>query len=83
MKTFATALVLFASTTAFSTSAFAMGEELSMLELATTNAFQQLNVENVDVMSLTVSQLAQIRGVLESDISDNDKKRRIEAIATN
>lgn len=82
MKTFVTALALFASTTAFSTSAFAMGEELSMLELAANNALEQLNIET-DVTQLTVAQLAQIRGVLEDDSSDNDKKRRIEAIIAN
>ncbi len=80
MKTIITAIALVASTTGFATSALAMGEELSMLELAVENQMERLNVENVDVMSLTLAQLAIIRGIVEGDDSDNDKKRRIEAI---
>ena len=80
MKTIITAIALAASTTGFATSALALGDELSMLELAVENQMERLNVENVDVMSLTLAQLAIIRGIVEGDDSDNDKKRRIEAI---
>ncbi|MBD3626445.1 MAG: hypothetical protein HUJ24_13965 [Rhodobacteraceae bacterium] len=80
MKSFVTAIALFASTTGFATSALAMGEELSMLELAVENQLERLNVADVDVMSLTLSQLAIIRGIVEGEDSDNDKKRQIEAI---
>ncbi|MSU91194.1 hypothetical protein GE300_16545 [Rhodobacteraceae bacterium 2CG4] len=80
MKTVITAAVLLASATAFTASAQGMGEGLSMLELAVDNELQRLNVQDVDPMALTLSQLAIIRGIVEGDESDNDKKRRIEAV---
>ena len=78
-RTFA-AMTILASATAFAAPSFAMEQELTMLELAVGNALEQVGVRDVDVMSLTVSQLAIIKNVLASDDSNNDKARRIEAI---
>ena len=51
-----------------------------MLELAVERVLQQHNVEGVDVMTLSLSQLATIRSIVESDESENQKEGRIKAI---
>ena len=80
MKRTIAAMTLLASAAAFTAPAVAMEQELTMLELAVGNALEGVGVRDVDVMSLTVSQLAIIKNVLSSDDSVNDKARRIEAI---
>jgi len=78
-RTFAAATVL-ASAFAFTAPAIAMEQELSMLELAVNNALIGVGVQDVDVMSLSISQLAIIQNILAADESDNEKARRIEAV---
>jgi len=62
--------------------AIAMEQELNMLELAAESALNSVGLRDVDVMGLTVSQLATIQAIINDDESDQDKKRRIEAVIT-
>lgn len=80
MKRTIAALTLFASAAAMAVPASAMEQELSMLEAAVNNSLAGVGVQDVDVMALTVSQLAIIKHVLNSDDSNSDKARRINAI---
>lgn len=58
-----------------------MAESLSMLELAAQRELTQIGVTDVDVMSLSLNQLAQIRSVMgSSDYSENDKTSQIKQI---
>lgn len=78
-RTFA-AITVLASAVAFTAPAIAMEQELTMLELAVNNALIGVGVQDVDVMSLSISQLAIIQNILAADESDNEKARRIEAV---
>lgn len=80
MKNLIGAAAVFTLATAATLPAGAMEQELSMLELAAESALNTVGVKDVDVVSLSLSQLAQIQGIISGDESDNDKKRRIEAI---
>lgn len=80
MKNLIGAAAVFTLATAATLPAVAMEQELSMLELAAESALNTVGVKDVDVVSLSLSQLAQIQGIISGDESDNDKKRRIEAI---
>ena len=79
MKRTIAAIAVFASAAAMPTPAVAMEQELTMLEAAVTNALTGIGMD-VDVQSLTISQLAIIRSVLSSDDNDDQKANRIEAI---
>ncbi len=58
-----------------------MTEGLSMLESAVATQFTMLGITDVDPMSLSLSQLAQIKSVLgSSEENVNDMKRQVEAI---
>ncbi len=86
MKRTFTALALVA--TLMSGAAFAQGdnaammdEGLSMLELAVTNELARLGIQDADAMSLSLSQLAEIRAVVSgSGYNENEKKQQIETI---
>lgn len=81
MKRTLTALALVATLGAVSAPvANAMQQELTMLELAVGNAMNRLGITGYDINELTVGQLAQIKGEIESDNSDGVKKRNVEAI---
>lgn len=83
MKRTLTALTLAASLAAFTAPAVqaqGMGESLTMLELAVESVFTQVGVEGVDVMSLSLAQLAQIKAVLDGDQDNSTKRSRILAI---
>ncbi len=54
--------------------------ELTMLEKTAQDTLMEYNVEGVDVMDLTLAQIAQMRDVANSDESGNEKRRKIEAI---
>ncbi len=83
MKRTVTALALVASLSAFAApAAFAMGEELTMLELAVDRVFDKVGVEH-DVSTLTVAELALIKNVVADGGTNEDVKRRIEAIIAN
>ena len=59
---------------------YAMGE-LNMLEQAANNHFVRLGIESFDMGDLTLSQLAEVKQVLNSnDYNDADKKFQIEKI---
>jgi hypothetical protein len=82
MKRIALALVL-ASGASLAAPAFAqdMGEALSMLELSAQRELRDYGFTDTDVMRLTLSQLALIKGISQSsDYSSNDKMRQIERI---
>lgn len=81
MKTLKTAALLVSALAVFSAPAvFAMDQELSMLELSAKNVLEQNNVEGVDVMSLTLTQLAQIKAIVDSDRDTTTKKSQIEKV---
>ncbi len=83
MKRTVTALALIASMSAFAApAAFAMGEELTMLELAVDRVFDKVGVE-APVTGLTVAQLALIKSAVAEGGTNDDVKRRIEAIIAN
>jgi hypothetical protein len=57
-----------------------MGEALSMLETSVKRELNSIGLGDVDVMLLTLSQLAEIQGTIsESSISETDKRRQIMA----
>ena len=63
------------------TGAFAMGQELTMLEAAIDNQFNALGITDYQMGELTLSQLSLIRAVLgSSDYSQTEKKQQIEQI---
>lgn len=80
MKQIFAAATILATSAAMTTPAFAMGEELTMLESAVKNELSQVGIRDVDLMSLTVGQLAVIKNILDSDDSENEKRQRIEAV---
>ena len=80
MKKFIGAAVVFTLAAAATVPAVAMEQELSMLELAAESALNTVGLRDVDISTLTVAQLATIQGIISGDDSNNDKKRRIEAV---
>lgn len=78
-RIFAAAAIL-ASAIATTGTAQTMDEGLSMLELAVNNELAKVGVRDADIQALSLSQLAIIKGILESDDSDNQKMRRVEAV---
>lgn len=56
-----------------------MAQGLTMLTSSVEHVLKQFNLE-VDVMSLSLSQLAEIEGVLTDSNTDADKKAGIEAV---
>ena len=83
MKRTLTALALVASLGAFAApAANAMGEELTMLELAVDRVFDRVGVE-APVTGLTVAQLSLIKNVLAEGLTNEQTKERIEAIISN
>jgi hypothetical protein len=58
-----------------------MNTGLSMLELAVGNQFTKLGIEGVDPMSLSLSQLAEIKNVVgNSERNSADMKQQVEQI---
>lgn len=51
-----------------------------MLTGALFNAFTSMGIETDQLGELSLSQIAQIKDVLDGDVSDGNKKARIEAI---
>lgn len=70
----------FAQTTPMGT-----GEGYDMLQAAITSDFERLGIESegMDMDALTLGQLAAIKGVLESEDTENQQKGQIEAIIAN
>ena len=63
--------------------AFAMENELTMLEQAVNKEFVRYGLEGIDMGDLTVNQLAEIRAVVNgSDFSDAEIKQRLETIVS-
>ena len=79
-----TILALATAATLAPAASFAQSElvtpALSMLELSVTRALAAKGVEGVDMASLTLADLAVIKGILDSDDSDGQKKAQIERI---
>ncbi len=80
MKNTIGAAVVFTLAAAATVPAVAMEQELNMLELAAESALNSVGLRDVDIASLTVSQLATIQGIINDDESDLEKKRRIQAV---
>jgi hypothetical protein len=70
-------VVGFAQTTA-STYSTEMGQGLSMLELSASKALDMYGVE-ADVMTLSLSQLAAIKGIVDTGDDMSAAKQRIQA----
>jgi len=63
--------------------ALAMGNELTMLEDAINRDFAKLGIAKFEMGDLTLSQLAEIKRVLDSnDYSSSERKQQIEVILT-
>lgn len=60
--------------------AHAMDQEFNMLTGAVFNALSALNVDTSGISDLSLRQIAQIKGILDSDDTENLKKTRVEAI---
>jgi hypothetical protein len=81
MKRTITALALAAALSAPGAWAQDMGEALSMLEIAAKRELVAIGLSDVDPMSLSLSQLAQIRSVMgASDYNENEKALQIKQI---
>ncbi len=81
MKTTITALLAAAALSAVAVpAANAMEEELTMLELAVKHEFDSRGIDDAEVMSLTLSQIAVIKGILSSDEPEGLKTQRIEQV---
>ncbi len=57
-----------------------MGEGYDMLQTALMNDFTALGIATDELEGLTLGQIAAIKGIVEEDDSDSNKKSRIEAI---
>ncbi len=55
-------------------------EQLGMLELSVTRSLEKIGVEGVIMSNLSLTQLNQIKNVLESGESTNEQARRVNAI---
>ena len=62
--------------------ALAVHDELTQLETAVKAELAALEMAEIDMSTLTLAQVAEIHSILEGDLSDNDKRTRIEAIAS-
>lgn len=74
-------LVLLSATAAFAQNtemAAEMATGISMLETSVERALKQYGLE-ADIMSLTLSQLVEIRGVISENSSDSDTKASLQA----
>jgi hypothetical protein len=61
-----------------------MGEALSMLEIAADRELKAIGITDVDPMSLSLNQLAQIRSVMgSSEYNTNEKANQIRRIVAN
>jgi hypothetical protein len=81
MKRLALALVLASGALAAPVFAQDMGEALSMLELSAQKELRDYGFADTDVMSLTLTQLAEIKTISQSsDYGSNEKMRQIERI---
>lgn len=80
----ATAFVTAISTSAlWAQAAPSMGESLSMLEISAKRELRAIGITDVDPMSLSLSQLAQIHSAMAAgDTSGNDKAQRIRQIVS-
>ena len=68
------------TTTVWAQTEMPMGEALSMLETSVKRELNSIGLGDVDVMLLTLSQLAEIQGTIsEASISETDKRRQIMA----
>jgi hypothetical protein len=82
-KTLAAMAVVIAATTGAAL-AQTMDEGLSMLEIAAQRELSKIGMGDVDPMSLTLNQLAEIKTITaSSDYSVDDKERQIRAILAN
>ncbi len=78
----AVASSLFSGAAVAQSDTMTMDVGLSMLELATAKQFSMLGVTDVDPMSLTLSQLAQIKAVVESsEFNVQQKTQQVQSIA--
>ena len=57
-----------------------MGEGYDMLQTALMNDFTALGIETTELEGLTLGQIAAIKGIVESEESDSNKKASIDAI---
>lgn len=82
MKRNVAALAVIASlaTGAMTTSVSAMGTELNMLAGAVFNELVSRNIDTDNIQELTLSQLAQIKAILENDDNEGKKTQNIKAI---
>lgn len=60
-----------------------MGEGYDMLQTALMSDFERIGIPTDQVDNLTLGQVAAIKGIVESDGDDNQKKGQIEAIIAN
>jgi len=67
-----------ASAPAFAQSTTSQG--FDMLTGSLYNSFTSMGIETAGIQDLSLSQIAQIKDVLDGDVSDGNKKSRIKAI---
>jgi len=51
-----------------------MGEQVSMLQTAVTNALEREGFETSNVGSLTLNQIVEIKAILDSQMTSNDRE---------
>ena len=72
-----------AAAVAFTAPVFAQNsanQGYDMLTGALYNSFARMGMDTAGISDLSLSQVAQIKDVLDGDVSDGEKKSRIEAI---
>ena len=79
-KSVALATAATVSLTAMAPAAYAMGMEFNMLTGAVFNELNQRGLPTDNIQELTLSQLAIIKGILDSDESEGTKTNNIKAI---
>ena len=80
-KTFAALAAAAALTTATVPAVNAMEQEFNMLTGAVYNALSGIGADTDGIGELTIGQIAQIKGILDSgDLSNDEKKDRVAAI---
>jgi len=80
MKLMNAALVATLLATGGMAQAQSMGQGYDMLTTALMNDFERMGISTDTLDNLTLSQVAEIKQVVESDAGDTQKKGRIEAI---
>lgn len=83
IATIATVSALTFGAAAFAQTASGMGQGYDMLQTALMSDFERIGIPTDQLDNLTLAQVAAIKGVIESEGDETQKKGQIEAIIAN